>query len=128
MKNNLYRDPLNGKLTGVCAGIANYLGAEYWVVRILVVSATLLGGGFVVVLAYLALTFMLEKQEGIDPKKLKNQQAHKVKSKAWQSGQSPTSILSTIEDEIYSIECGVKRMEAYVTSDTYKVNKEFRNL
>jgi len=39
----LYRDPVNGKISGVCAGIANYFGAEVWLIRIVVISAALLG-------------------------------------------------------------------------------------
>ncbi|MDN3683486.1 PspC domain-containing protein [Vibrio sinaloensis] len=42
----LYRDTVNGKITGVCAGLANYFGLETWLVRILVISAALLGGSF----------------------------------------------------------------------------------
>lgn len=42
----LYRDTANGKISGVCAGLANYLGAEVWLIRILVISAALLGGSF----------------------------------------------------------------------------------
>ncbi|MEZ8138402.1 PspC domain-containing protein, partial [Vibrio splendidus] len=44
MSRELYRDPINGKLSGVCAGLANYFGLEVWLVRILVISAALLGG------------------------------------------------------------------------------------
>ncbi len=42
-KRELYRDPINGKLAGVCAGLANYFGLETWLVRILVITAALLG-------------------------------------------------------------------------------------
>ena len=42
----LYRDTQNGKLSGVCAGIANYFGCEVWLIRILVISAALLGEAF----------------------------------------------------------------------------------
>ncbi|WP_133152586.1 PspC domain-containing protein, partial [Vibrio sp. 10N.261.52.A1] len=39
MSRDLYRDPINGKLSGVCAGLANYFGLEVWLVRIMVISA-----------------------------------------------------------------------------------------
>lgn len=45
-KRELYRDPYNGKIAGVCAGLANYFGLEVWLVRILVITAALLGGTF----------------------------------------------------------------------------------
>lgn len=122
----LYRDPVNGKLTGVCAGIANYFGIEVWLVRILVVSAALLGGSFVVVLAYFAATLMLEKQpyEYVQSSK----EEHKLKSKSWQTGKTPEQLLATIESDFSGLENRIRSMEAYVTSDTFKVNREFNKL
>jgi phage shock protein C len=61
-RRELYRDTANGKISGVCAGLANYFGLEIWLVRILVISAALLGGSFLVLLAYVAMTLMVEKQ------------------------------------------------------------------
>ena len=34
MSKELYRDTRNGKIGGVCAGIAQYFGIEPWIVRI----------------------------------------------------------------------------------------------
>ncbi|WP_375750239.1 envelope stress response membrane protein PspC [Vibrio sp. HN007] len=124
----LYRDPVNGKLMGVCAGIANYLGAEIWLIRILVVSAALLGGSFLVVLAYVAFTLMLEKQPYEYQESMKTQRDHKLKSKAWQAGQPAVKLLENIESELGEVDKKVRVVEAYVTSDAYKVNREFRKL
>ncbi len=128
MKKHLYRDPANGKLTGVCAGVANYFEVEYWVVRILVVSAALLGGGFLVVLAYAAMTFLLDKQDVRDIHDYQQKTKHNVKSKPWSAGESVNSVLSNVEDEIYGIEKRLRAMEAHVTSESYKVNKAFKQL
>lgn len=124
----LYRDPVAGKLTGVCAGIANYFGLEIWLVRILVVSAALLGGSFLVILAYIAFSLMLEKQPVGYQESLRTRQEHKLKSKAWQTGETPDNLLNNIENELESVEQGIRSMEAYVTSEAFKVNREFRNL
>ncbi|MHC6803931.1 envelope stress response membrane protein PspC, partial [Vibrio antiquarius] len=80
----LYRDPVNGKISGVCAGIANYFGAEVWLIRIVVISAALLGGTFLVLLAYVAMAFMLEKQPVTYSENIRAQQEHTLKSKPWQ--------------------------------------------
>ncbi len=124
----LFRDTVNGKLSGVCAGLANYLGAEVWLIRILVISAALLGGSFLILLVYIALTLMLEKQPANYNEAIKTQQEHKLKSKPWQQGQSPEALLDTLEADFNKLEGKVRAMEAYVTSDTFKVNREFRNL
>ncbi|WP_197497783.1 envelope stress response membrane protein PspC [Vibrio scophthalmi] len=128
MSKELYRDTRNGKLSGVCAGLAHYIGAEVWLVRILFISAALLGGSFLVLLAYVALSFMLEKQPDNYVESLKSQQEHKLKNKPWQAGQSPEQLLNTLEKDFEQLEGKVRGIEAYVTSDTFKVNREFSKL
>ncbi|WP_047043616.1 envelope stress response membrane protein PspC [Vibrio mexicanus] len=128
MNKELYRDPVNGKISGVCAGIANYFGAEVWLIRILVISAALLGGSFLVLLAYVAMSLMLEKQPANYEQTLKTHQDHKLKSKPWQQGQSPELLLNTLEKDFDVIESKVRNMEAYVTSDAFKVDREFSKL
>lgn len=124
----LYRDPINGKLSGVCAGLANYLAVEVWLIRILVISAALLGGSFLVILAYIAMTFMLEKQPSHYQEDLKTRHDHTLKAKPWQQGQTAESLLVVLETDFNHIEKRVREMEAYVTSDTFKVNREFNKL
>lgn len=128
MSRELYRDPINGKLSGVCAGLANYFGLEVWLVRIMVISAALLGGSFLVILAYLAMTFMIEKQPRRYVDELKSKQEHTLKQKPWEQGQTPEFLLNTLESDFEKIERDVRNIEAYVTSDTFKVNREFKNM
>ncbi len=127
-KRELYRDPVNGKIGGVCAGLANYFSLEVWVVRILVISAGLLGGGFLIVLAYLALMLMLEKQPYQYEQNVKSQREHTLKSKPWEQGQSANDLIKTLDDDLTRVEKRVRDMEAYVTSETFKVNREFSKL
>lgn len=124
----LYRDPVNGKISGVCAGIANYFGAEVWLIRIVVISAALLGGTFLVLLAYIAMAFMLEKQPVTYSENIRAQQEHTLKSKPWQKGQSPDQLLSVLERDFDRLDGKIRNMEAYVTSDAYRVNREFSKL
>ena len=124
----LYRDPVNGKISGVCAGIANYFGAEVWLIRIVVISAALLGGTFLVLLAYVAMAFMLEKQPVTYSENIRAQQEHTLKSKPWQKGQSPDQLLSVLERDFDRLDGKIRNMEACVTSDTYRVNREFSKL
>ena len=62
-RGELYRNTSQGKLAGVCAGIADYFGWETWLVRILVVSGVLLGMGWFIVI-YIAAWFILDKKSG----------------------------------------------------------------
>lgn len=124
---SLHRDPVNGKLAGVCAGIANYFEIETWLVRIMVVSAGLLGAGFFVVLIYIALALMLEKQP-YQARPKTQQQDHKLKNKPWQSGGSPSQVIDNLQREFDELEGSIQKMEAYVTSETFKVQREFNKL
>ncbi|WP_117234572.1 envelope stress response membrane protein PspC [Vibrio maerlii] len=126
--NGLYRDVENRKLTGVCAGLANYFGIEVWLVRILFMSAALLGGLFLVVLAYIALTLMVEKQPANYVNQVKMQQDHTLKSKPWKAGKTPSALLSNIHKDVDQMETSLRNIEAYVTSDAFKVNREFNKL
>ncbi len=128
MSRELYRDTMNGKIGGVCAGLANYFNLEVWVVRILVISAGLLGGGFLIVLAYFAMMLMLEKQPYQYEQNIKTQRDHTLKSKPWEQGQTANDLLQTLERDLDKVDMRIRNMEAYVTSETFKVNREFNKL
>jgi phage shock protein C len=58
---DLYRIPQEGRIAGVCAGIAEYFNLETWLVRIIVVCGVLFSGFFFVI-GYFALWFVLDKK------------------------------------------------------------------
>lgn len=127
-KRELYRDPYNGKIAGVCAGLANYFGLEVWLVRILVITAALLGGTFLVLVAYVTMALMLEKLPKQYREDIRSQQAHTLKSKPWAQGQAPKELLHTLDRDLSQVETRIRSVEAYVTSEAFKVNREFRKL
>ncbi|TYW44704.1 envelope stress response membrane protein PspC [Vibrio cholerae] len=127
-KRELYRDPYNGKIAGVCAGLANYFGLEVWLVRILAITAALLGGTFLVLVAYVAMALMLEKLPKQYREDIRSQQAHTLKSKPWAQGQAPKELLHTLDRDLSQVETRIRSVEAYVTSEAFKVNREFRKL
>lgn len=126
MKKTLYRDPVNAKLGGVCAGLAEYLNFEVWVVRIAVVSAFLLGFGFFATIGYIAAVLMLDKKP--DHLVEASNEHHHVKQKPWQQGQSAENVLIDLEYEIKQSERKVSEMETYVTSREFQLNRQFKNL
>ncbi|WP_217534350.1 envelope stress response membrane protein PspC [Vibrio cholerae] len=128
IKRELYRDPYNGKIAGVCAGLANYFGLEVWLVRILVITAALLGGTFLVLVAYVAMALMLEKLPKQYREDIRSQQEHTLKSKPWAQGQAPKELLHTLDRDLSQVETRIRSVEAYVTSEAFKVNREFRKL
>ncbi|WP_354624278.1 envelope stress response membrane protein PspC [Psychromonas sp. MME2] len=123
----LYRDPINGKLGGVCAGLAEYFSVEVWLIRLIVISAFLFTAGFLVFIAYTAAYFILDEM----PEQRKWQQSiyqkHNVKKKAWEYGASAAEILENSEIDLNTIESEIEKMENYVTSFAFKMNNEFTN-
>src|SRR3990170_7096990 len=53
-RTRFYRDTVNGKVMGVCAGIADYTGMDVTLIRIMMVAAILLGSGSPIVLYFIA--------------------------------------------------------------------------
>lgn len=126
MNNTLYRDPVKGKIAGVCAGIAEYLGIEIWIVRIFAVTAFLIGFAFFATIAYIAAILMLDKK----PKEIdvQNNYEHNVKQKPWQQGRSAKDLLSHLELEIKELEQQVARIETHVISREFELNRQFNQL
>ena len=156
-RGELNRNKAKGKIGGVCAGIAEYFGIETWLVRILTVTAFLLAAGPFVLVAYVAAWFILDdkssskKQDdhthkGYVPsgrvdteggqytgKGFKNEHAHghekvAVKSKVWQAGAPPRKALLDIKQRYANTEDKLRRLESYVTSKEFQLNREINRL
>lgn len=145
-RGELYRNPSQGKIAGVCAGLAEYFGWETWLVRILVVSGVLLGMGWFVVI-YIAAWFILDKKNAkasSAPIKDKVKQAVvnaasaaekdfasesiKVKSRIWQAGEPPKQAFHDIRRKFNTLERELRQIEKYVTSPEFTVSREINNL
>ena len=144
MKGELHRDMDRGQIAGVCAGVAEYFGWELWLVRIITVSGFLLTGSAFFV-GYIIAWMVLDKKT-IDheadnhqvieneftsdskPKKATKKTKVEVKSKVWQAGEPPAIAFNDIERRFGRLEKRLRRMESYVTSSEFELNREFRNL
>ena len=60
-RTRFYRDKVNGKFLGVCAGIADYTGVDVLWVRLGAVALTLMGSGFPVLAYFLIGIFAAKK-------------------------------------------------------------------
>lgn len=63
--NRLYRPRYNSMIGGVCSGIAQAVGTDVSIVRLVFVGLTLLGGGGIVIYLLLWLVIPLEPGEGL---------------------------------------------------------------
>ncbi|MCO7225443.1 envelope stress response membrane protein PspC [Pleionea sp. CnH1-48] len=132
-KRRLYRIPHKGKICGVCAGVAEYLGWEVWVIRLFMVVAVFAGfSTFFAVASYLVAYFILD----VAPRdyQMKEKSKKSFKSEAFYSKDSRTSeqmalnALNKAENSLAQVEQKVQEIEAYVTSGKFELNKEFRKM
>nr|WP_136249904.1 envelope stress response membrane protein PspC [Ningiella ruwaisensis] len=152
-KRSLYRDPQRGKLGGVCAGLAEYLNIETWLVRILTFTAFLLTSGLFVLVVYIAAWLILEKKphdfahtQGNSYVPSGNQggqyvgkgytnanggstddKVH-VKSKVWEAGMPPKQAFTNIQQRFIRSENRLRKLESYVTSNEFQLKREINRL
>ncbi|MGB0937547.1 MAG: envelope stress response membrane protein PspC [Colwellia sp.] len=142
-RGQLYRIPNQGKIAGVCAGLAQYFSWEPWLVRILVVSGVLFGMPFLIPI-YIAGWFILDKAPGSE--KIKKsvkatsvkkkgfsddniaQESIKVKARIWQAGEPPRQAFHDIKRKFRVLERQLRSVEQYVTSSEFTVSREINKL
>ncbi|OMQ26962.1 MULTISPECIES: envelope stress response membrane protein PspC [Serratia] len=110
----LYRVPEEGMLKGVCAGLAHYFDVPVRLIRVMVVLSMFFGLFFFTIIAYIALTFMLDEAPA---SRYENEHP-----------QTPRQLLDQLEYELGSGEQQLRQVERYVTSDTFGVQSRFRKL
>ena len=152
-RGELYRNASQGKLAGVCAGIADYFGWESWLVRILIVSGVLLGMEWFIVI-YIAAWFILDKKpanvgnthkanfaQGSQYQSKNTTGSHhadvedditnesiKVKSRIWQAGEPPKQAFHDIRRKFQTLELELQVIERYVTSPEFTIAREINKL
>ena len=116
-----YRDPKNGKLMGVCAGIADYFGWNVTLVRVLAIVA-LLWLNIVTVIIYVALGMLL-------PVKPERPYDWDADDAYWRSvRRSANATFRDVRQRFRELDLRLQRMETYVTSRHYDLDRKFRDL
>lgn len=116
----LYRDTDRAKLGGVCAGLAEYFGFNLCVTRMLAIIAFFMAMPMVII-GYLAAVLLIPARSArsIGPADPEFRRA--VRS-------SPARTADDIRRRFRSLDRRLARMEKYITSSRYELDREFRNL
>lgn len=133
VKKELLRDDRNGKIAGVCAGLADYFGWELWLVRVVALASVLLGFGSFLPVLYFVGWIVLEKKSVAETRKgtppvPKVERPVEVKTRIWQRGEAPKQALTHLQQQFDNIEMKLRNMERHVTSSKYQLNREFNRL
>ena len=118
----LYKSPREGKVMGVCAGIADYLDIKVGVVRFLTVVGTLVTGIWFFVIAYFVMGMVLDAK----PASLYDDD---TEEEFWkQTRKAPDYTAAELRSRFRDIERRTNDMEAYMTSKRFKLERDLRAL
>lgn len=124
----LYRDTERGILGGVCAGIAKYLGVEPWIIRVGFVAIVLLGGGWIPLIVYIVLVFVLNPEPVYESDWDEPDEEAEARSPYAAIRSSPRLGLRVVSADVRELELRLRRMERYVTSPKYNLDKGFSDM
>ncbi|MEO0974974.1 MAG: envelope stress response membrane protein PspC, partial [Pseudomonadota bacterium] len=118
----LYRNRERGVFAGVCAGIADYFGFSTSGTRIVAVVCMLFLAPWVF-LAYIGAAIMLPTRPREPIYRDRDEEVF------WQSvRKSPIATLSQVRHKFREMEARTQRLERYVTSSRYGLDRDFREL
>ncbi len=120
-RTTLYRDKHNGKLMGVCAGIADYTGVDVFWVRLIAVASMFMTSGSSI-FAYFIAGFILSKK----PPHLYRDESER---KYWQGvRQSPRRTAREIKASFRDIDRRLAAVEAHYVSSNPRLTAEIERL
>ncbi|PCI59897.1 MAG: envelope stress response membrane protein PspC [Kordiimonadales bacterium] len=120
----LYKNPQEGKILGVCAGLADYLDVKVGVVRVLMVLAAIFTGPGtpMIIIGYFILGFVLDAK----PRDLYEDEQEEEFWK--QTRQAPDYTAAELRKRFRDVERRTRDMEAYMTSKRFKLERDLRAL
>jgi phage shock protein C len=117
----LYRNPAAGKVFGVCAGIADYLGIDPVVVRVLLVVGLIFLS--VPVLIGYGLAAAILPVRPPDPYRSSEDEAFRR-----EAASRPRVTFDAVRQRFDAMEQRLRAMESHVSSQEFTLSREIRNL
>lgn len=121
-RTKFYLDKKNGKVMGVCAGLADYTGFDVTLVRILLVLAIFMGGGALIPVYFITGWVAQDR-----PRELADSDPEE--QKFWQGvRQSPSRSARDIKSRFRDIDRRLAQIEHYVTVENRSLAREIEQL
>lgn len=117
----LYRIPQEGRVMGVCAGIADYFGVEPWVIRL---------GTFFSLVFFTLPTFIGYFLLGMFlPVAPEERYKKEEDAEFWRGVRvDPNQTFAALRHRFKELEQRLRGLEAYVTSREFRLKREFEDL
>ena len=121
-RTRFYRDKRNGKLFGVCAGIADYTGFDVNLVRVCFLATVFMSGGSVLPFYFIAAMVTPTKPRALE---FENREDREF----WQGVRaSPARTARDIRSRLRDIDRRLADIESYVTSENRTLAREIEQL
>ena len=121
-RTRFYKDKRNGKVMGVCAGIADYTGLDVTIVRILLVLAFFISSGSILPVYFIAGLIAEDR-----PRELSNDTPED--KRFWQQVRaSPTRTARDIRASMKAIDRRLADVESYVLTNNRSLAREIEQL
>ena len=121
-RTSFYLDKRNGKVMGVCSGLADYTGFDVTLIRILLVLGIFMGGGALLPVYFLAGIIAKDK-----PREL--QDSDPEETRFWQNVRtSPSRTARDIKSRFRDIDRRLAQIEHYVTIENRSLAREIEQL
>jgi phage shock protein C len=121
-RTRFYRDKRNGKLFGICAGIADYTGFDVSLVRVCFLAAVFMSGGGVLPFYFIAAMVSPTKPREFDRVDTEDKQF-------WQGVRaSPTRAARDIRSRFRDMDRRLADIESYVTTENRSLAREIEQL
>lgn len=115
-----YRNADKAMLGGVCAGIADYFGFNLCITRLLAIIAFFTMP--VTIIGYLALVVLVPSVSARDESRPVDPEFHRAMRS------SPSQTMGDVRGRFKSLDRRLARLEKYVTSSRYQLDREFDRL
>ena len=117
-RTRFYRDKANGKVFGVCAGIADYTGFDVSLVRVCFLAAMFMSGGGVVPFYFIAAMVTPTKPRSLE-------RVDREETQFWQGVRaSPARAARDIRSRLKDIDRRLADIESYVTTENRSLARE----
>ena len=121
-RTRFYRNKRDGKIMGICAGIADYTGFDVAIVRLFMVAAIFLGGGSILPIYFIAGMIVPDQPRELYTSDVEEQQF-------WQSvRRSPARTARDIRLRLKDIDRRLGDVESYVTTENRSLAREIEQL
>src|SRR5437588_376870 len=120
-RTRFYRDKRNGKIFGVCAGIADYTGFDVSLVRVCFLAAMFMSGGGVLPFYFIAAMVTPTKPMSLEP-------VDREEKQFWQGVRaSPTRAARDIRSRFKDIDRRPADIASYVTTEDISLARELEH-